>query len=188
MTTPSGDGGAVAVEFALILPIFVLLTFGAISGGIIYWHTISAAQGVRDAARYGSTLPLTTITPPPLNTYPISDWLTAVSEVALREGGIGDSNGDGLINGTDASAVNAQVCVAFVQGGTSTHTLVTQSQTQGGGTGPSTSAPCIATDGAPDVDRVQVVFKRDEKFDAVVLSRDVTPQSNSVQPYQRVVK
>jgi Flp pilus assembly protein TadG len=175
------------VEFALIFPIFMLLTFGSISGGIIYWHTISAAQAVRDAARYGSTLPLS-MTPTPPATLDINAWLEAVEQVALREGGIGDSNGDGAVDGTDAIAMNAQTCVAFVKGTTAAHTQMTKSRTTGGGTGPPITDPCIASDQAPDVDRVQVIFKRDEVFSAIVINRNFTSQSNSVQPYQRLIK
>jgi hypothetical protein len=165
-----------------------MLTFGALSAATIYSHTIGASQGVRDAARYGSTLPLSTQATPPLNTYTIDAWLAAVSEVALREAGIGDNNSDGAVDGADAAAVDAQVCAAFVKGSTTTHTLLTNSKITGGGTGPVTTSPCIAVDGAPlEADRVQVLFKRDERFDAVFLGRNVTPQSNSVQPYQRII-
>lgn len=185
---PEPDRGAVAVEFALMVPIFVMLTFGALSAGTIYWHTISASQAVRDAARYGSTLPMSTLATPPPNTYTVDDWLTAVTQVALREAGIGDNNSDGAVDGADAAAVDAQVCAAFVKGTTSTHLLATKSKITGGGTGPASTAPCIALDGAPpEADRVQVLFKRDERFDAIFLGRNVTPQSTSVQPYQRVI-
>jgi hypothetical protein len=50
-----GDGGAAAVEFALILPVFLVLVFGLISAGLAYFHKIGLAQDVREAGRYGAT-------------------------------------------------------------------------------------------------------------------------------------
>lgn len=183
------DDGAVAVEFALLFPLFVMLTFGSLSAGMIFWNSISAAQAVRDAARYGATLPLTTTSPPAANTYLIDAWLDAVAQVALREAGMNDANGDGTIDSAETAARGAQVCVAFVQGTASTHPLATKSLTLGAGTAPATTDPCIAADGAPPApDRVQVRFNRDESFSAIFLSREFTNQSKSVQPYQRVVK
>lgn len=187
------DQGAAAVEFALLLPIFVVLTVGSISAGIVFWHSISASQGVRDAARYGSTLPLTTAATPPANTYSATTWLDAVMGVALRESGIGDVNGDSTVDGADALQMDAQLCVAFVKGTASTHALATASKRWGGGAGASAAGTagttaCVVSDGAPQtVDRVQVVFKRDEEFNAIFFQRDVTPEARSVQPYQRGV-
>ena len=44
--------GAAAVEFALVLPILILLVFGAIQYGFYFW----AVQGGADAARYAARL------------------------------------------------------------------------------------------------------------------------------------
>ena len=52
-----GDDGAAAVEFALLFPLFVMLTFGMISGAIVLNDKMSLTHGVREAARYGATLP-----------------------------------------------------------------------------------------------------------------------------------
>ena len=117
--------GASAVEFALLFPIFVILVFGGLSAGIIYWHQISSAQAARDAARYGGTLPISrsSTSPAPTGEYFIGDWLTARDpSVALREAGIGDSNNDGVIDAADANQANMYVCVGFIKGTASTHT------------------------------------------------------------------
>lgn len=46
------EGGATAVEFAILMPI-LMVCFGAIvEGARIYWNYQSAVSGVRDAARY----------------------------------------------------------------------------------------------------------------------------------------
>jgi Flp pilus assembly protein TadG len=183
------DEGAAAVEFALLLPIFVMLVFGGISAATIYWHSISATQGARDAARYGATLPLSSAATPAPGELTVDEWLDKVSQVALREAGIGDRNGDGTIDATDVAAADAYLCAAFVKGTSTTHVVATKSKTVSAASGPATTAPCVASDGAPtDVDRVQVVIKRDEQFQAILLSRRITPQTSSVQPYQRSIK
>jgi Flp pilus assembly pilin Flp len=183
------DDGAAAVEFALLLPIFVLLIFGGISAATIYWHSISQAQGARDAARYGATLPLSSAPTPAPGEVTIDDWLDKVSQVALREAGIGDRDGDGTIDAADVAAVDGYICTAFVKGTGSTHLVATKSLTISAATGPATADPCIASDGAPaSVDRVQVIVKRDEEFQAILLSKRLTPQATSVQPYQRGIK
>jgi len=48
------EDGAALVEFALILPILVLLLFGLIDFGFIYNDFIQVRQGVRDGARVGA--------------------------------------------------------------------------------------------------------------------------------------
>ena len=48
-----GERGAAAVEFALVVPILLLLVFGIIDYGAVYADSISARNGVREAARQG---------------------------------------------------------------------------------------------------------------------------------------
>lgn len=45
------DRGAAAVEFALVLPILLLVVFGIINYGLFFNDSINARQGVREAAR-----------------------------------------------------------------------------------------------------------------------------------------
>ncbi len=47
------DGGASAVEFALIAPLLFLLVFGIIDYGFWFSDSLSTRQGVREAARQG---------------------------------------------------------------------------------------------------------------------------------------
>jgi Flp pilus assembly protein TadG len=47
------DSGAAAVEFALVTPLLLVMLFGIIDYGIWFADSISARQGVRDAARRG---------------------------------------------------------------------------------------------------------------------------------------
>jgi hypothetical protein len=47
----SRDGGAAAVEFALVLPVLALILFGIIDYGLYFSNTLSAQSGVQTAAR-----------------------------------------------------------------------------------------------------------------------------------------
>lgn len=46
------DRGASLVEFAILLPMFILLFGAIVEGGRLAWSYQSVADGVRDAARY----------------------------------------------------------------------------------------------------------------------------------------
>jgi hypothetical protein len=48
---PQRDGGASAVEFALVAPILFMLLFGILEYGFYFNDSISLRQGVREAAR-----------------------------------------------------------------------------------------------------------------------------------------
>lgn len=48
------DRGAVAVEFALIMPIFILLVLGMLQYGLYFWAAQGGSTAVREAARRAS--------------------------------------------------------------------------------------------------------------------------------------
>lgn len=52
----SGDRGAVAVEFALVLVPLVMLVFGIITSGLAFGQVIATTNAVREGARFGATL------------------------------------------------------------------------------------------------------------------------------------
>ena len=49
-----GETGAAAVEFALVMPVLIMILFGTINFGIALSQKASMANAVRTAARYGS--------------------------------------------------------------------------------------------------------------------------------------
>lgn len=49
-----GEGGAVAVEFALIVPVLVMLLLGMVTAGVTYSRGISMTNAVREGARFGA--------------------------------------------------------------------------------------------------------------------------------------
>ena len=50
--------GANAVEFALVLPVLVLLLFGTMYGGSLFNSQQTVTQAAREGARFGATAPL----------------------------------------------------------------------------------------------------------------------------------
>ena len=92
------ERGAALVEFALILPVFMMLVLGTFTGATAYNQKLDLAHAAHEGARYGGTLPedQTTFTSPATN------WATAVQQVVVER-----SAGD---------LTAAQVCVALVDG------------------------------------------------------------------------
>lgn len=52
---PRDERGAVAVEFALILPVLVLLLLGITTAGVAYSKAISLTNAVREGSRFAAT-------------------------------------------------------------------------------------------------------------------------------------
>jgi Flp pilus assembly pilin Flp len=50
------ENGANAVEFALVLPVLLMLVFGGITGGWLYNQQQQLTHAAREGARYGATL------------------------------------------------------------------------------------------------------------------------------------
>ncbi|CAN5580547.1 hypothetical protein BH18ACT8_BH18ACT8_00610 [soil metagenome] len=92
-----GDTGAVAVEFALILPILIALMLGITTAGFSYSKALATTDAVREGARFGAT---TLTSPPPAGS---TSWAAAVQTktAELSYGG----------------ATASQVCVQLVRAG-----------------------------------------------------------------------
>lgn len=50
------ERGAVAVEFALVLPVLVMLMFGIFTSGMAYSDHLSVTNAVRESARFGGAV------------------------------------------------------------------------------------------------------------------------------------
>lgn len=53
---PGGDRGAVAVEFALVLPILIMLLLGLITSATAYADHLAVQNAVREGSRLGSAI------------------------------------------------------------------------------------------------------------------------------------
>jgi len=177
---PCGDTGASAVEFALLMPIFIMLTFGTLTGGLAFWHNIELTQGARDAARLGATFPISTVAPPPTGEKTITDWLDMVADVAANESGWG---GVADVAPPDSGGF---ICVAYVAGEgdlLTTDRLTIGTSRASDGLAPSASDGCFEDDLTDS--RVQVLVRRDAELNAVLYSSDLELRTHSSIPYER---
>jgi Flp pilus assembly protein TadG len=171
-----GDDGASAVEFALLVTLFLLIVFGLISAGFAFSHQIAIRQAARESSRFGSTLPI-----PPDTNLTVDDWLTDVYDAAVAAGG--DS-----LNAT--TPVPGQfVCVAYVAGTATGGSQPTISHSVPSADGPPSTSPCwddSSSGLAPD-SRVQVLIRRDTDWNTLFASGTITLTSRSITPYERTV-
>lgn len=89
------------MEFALVLPLFMMLMLGMFTGGVAYNQDISLTHAAREGARYGATLPKGTVAP--------SAWLAAVS-TRIEEAAAGE------LDAVTTPATGHYICVALVDG------------------------------------------------------------------------
>ena len=173
------DKGAAAVEFALLIPIFVMLTFGMLTAGIAFWHNIALTQAARDAARLGSTYPISNS--PAAGELSPTQWLDMLANVAAAEAGWTDL--------TDIDTGNGFVCVAFVAGSglagvDSVALAVGRTGNLPAGVTPGPGGQCFDDGDRPD-DRVQVRIHREAEFNAIFVGTTWDLNTRSSIPYER---
>ena len=154
------ESGASLVEFALVLPVFMMLVLGMFTGGLAYNRRIAVTQASREGARYGATLPAAGLTS--------GQWLDQVA-------GIVQASADGELSDTTAGEA---ICVARVSAGSVTSRQAT-------GTAVSYGTTLCFDDGRPFTEpRVQVIASRTSGFEALVFSRDLTLRSQAVSRFE----
>src|SRR5262249_17407438 len=156
-----GEAGSAIVEFALVLPVLLILILGILTGGLSLSRGLSLSSASREATRFGATYP---------TTVGISTWLDGVASRAVTE-----ANG-----GLDSGVGSRCLCVAFVSPGTTTNDT-TYMREQTGSAAPvyTPNATCFS-DGRPsDERRVQVLLSRTTVVDTFVTQRTVTVSSKS---------
>lgn len=145
-----GDRGVAVVEFALVLPVLMVLLLGMFTGAMAWNQSQALGQGSRVAARYASTLPLPVDAGDGTYTAQVHAWLDGIADraIAASEGAM------------DVGVAERAVCVAYVHlpGATPTQTVSRQLV---GGTRTSGSSPCFSDGQAASERRVQVVLERD---------------------------
>jgi Flp pilus assembly protein TadG len=134
------DRGAVLVEFAVVLPILLMLLLGIVTGGMALHQDMQLSHAAREGARYGARVD-------PAQTFTSGTWASNVRSLIVDR-----ANGD-------LSGPGTTVCVSLVRGsaGSSTQPLTTVHSTQAG--------PCVPTEQFPVNDnhsglRVQVTVSR----------------------------
>lgn len=78
-----GQRGQALVEFALILPILLLVVTGIMQFGILLAGQISLVNGVREASRYGSVLETASVSEVPADATEVKARLQAVLAAGL---------------------------------------------------------------------------------------------------------
>lgn len=145
------DRGAVLVEFALVLPILMMLLLGTVSGATAWNQSQALGQGTRVAGRYAATLPL----PSPADTAAMDTWLDGVIDRALAAS-----------EGRMAEGVSGRsVCAAYVDPAGTAPDETFSRTIDAAGTRTSGTSTCFS-DGQSDSERrVQVVEERDSFLD-----------------------
>jgi Flp pilus assembly protein TadG len=139
-----------------MLPIFLVLTIGMISGGFAFERWIAVTQGTREAARYGATLDVTAVSPPG----PTSQ-VAKVAAVAREATGV------------SVATPGQSVCVALFYAG---------SWTRQKPDGTTDNTYCW-DDGRSD-ERVQVMVQRSTDFNWVFANNTISIGSRSVTRYE----
>jgi Flp pilus assembly protein TadG len=87
------ERGASAVEFALVVPLLLMLLFGIISTGLTFSDHLSATNATREGARYGAS-----------TDYTQAAWAASVKERVKQV----------YFNEADGKPTDAQICVQLV--------------------------------------------------------------------------
>lgn len=161
------DRGASLVEFALVLPLIMMLVLGLVSAGIAYNEKITLTHAARESARYAAILPTMGAT---------NAWLDAV-EIRL----LADAAGS-------LDVPSATYCIAYIDGsrsGSETKHIDQNSP-------PLTPTNDWCFDDKRDAPgetewRVQIQVGRDTDFDALFFSRTITIGTSAVSRYEVLV-
>lgn len=136
---PGSERGAALVEFALVVPLLMMLLVGLVSAGTAYDQKLQITHATREGARFASTVS-------PTQLFANGDtWANNVRDLVVERSG--------------GALVGAQVCVSLVEGSPGVvHTGSPAYSTNG-------TAPCVANQSYPlsgtDVGlRVQVTASR----------------------------
>jgi Flp pilus assembly protein TadG len=152
------QAGAVAVEFALVFPLLVMLLIGTVTSGISYSHAIGATNAVREGARFGATTDAS-----------LGDW---TGDVVAR------------VRGTqfDDPDTETKVCVQLYKQGSG---QVHGSCTAGLSMPAANDYPEVPTGLASGVCVVRVLATRPYTINAIFVSWDEEMRRGAVARYER---
>ena len=150
------------MEFAIILPVFMVLVLGMFSGGVAYNRQIALRNAAREGARYASILPRAPQTVGGVT------WAERIRANVVDRG--------------EGELTTADVCVALVDGAAGT-VVDTPANVYSTATG---SGRCFDDGGADGKKRVQVSVRATATIEALVFSYDVNLTSESIARYEAV--
>jgi Flp pilus assembly protein TadG len=156
------ERGSALVEFALVLPVFAMLIFGAFSGAMAYNAKQSIVYAAREGARYGATIPQSQCTP--TSNCGGKTWAQLVQAVVVSRSNGAVSTGD--------------VCVALVTGSPVT-VASAPFTTKSDGTA------CYSDSSGDTTARVQVSISHGTSINAVLVSIPVTESSQATARYEQ---
>ena len=154
------------VEFALILPLVLMLTFGVVTSALAYNHKIDLTHAAREGARYGATLAQLQCsgTPNPCGT---KTWAQVVQSVVVER--------------AFGAVSAAQVCISLVTGNPGTVLASGFSVNS-----PNADGTCYSDGNADSGKRVQVaITKTGDKIDAILFKLPVTLTSQATAKFEQ---
>ena len=162
LRTHLDEAGAALVEFALVLPLLMMIVLGMVSAGVGYNRKITMTHAARETARYGATLSVAV--PGTLDL-----WLDGLYQRVVDEAtGTLDPTTPGLL-----------ICVAYVHEGGSG-----EDRTRSLSTGLIRADATCFNDGSRPERRVQVRVERDHEFEALFWRRTLTISTDAVARYE----
>lgn len=160
-----GDNGAVLVEAAIIIPIFLSIVLGIFTGGVAYNRSNAMHDAAREAGRYGATLKIGDMT----------TWLNDVADVAKRAA-------DGTL---PDDAEGQYICVAYVNPDATTTSRVVETNGTRVHTLNDNTATCFTDGRADDEQRVQVRVERRSAIRTIITTHNITISAESVNRFER---
>jgi hypothetical protein len=175
------ERGASAVEFAILAPLLFMVLLGMFSGGLAYARKVSITSAAREGVRHGATLPAGPGIPP-------DSWFDSVADRAIASAA-----------GDLAETWSGQyVCVAYIgysalfgssadvtkkreKSGTAAATY-----TSGSLTDPSTWCFNDGRGSNGNERRVQIVARRDTRFDALIFGGNLKLASQAVARFEAI--
>lgn len=160
------ERGAALVEFALILPLVLMLAFGILTAGMVYNHKIDLTHAAREGARYGATLPQLQCTGSP-NPCGSSNWAEVVQSVVVER--------------AFGTVTASQVCVALVTGNPGAVLASGFSVNS-----PNSDGTCYSDGNGDSGKRVQVaITKTGDSIDGVLFKMPVTLNSQATAKFEQ---